>query len=84
MEAIILAGGFGTRLAGVISNKPKVMASVNDTPFLSYVLNALQKGGISSVILALGWWSTPHWRCSSIASTGGRSTRWGLRWRHCG
>ena len=39
MEAIILAGGFGTRLAHIVKNVPKPMAPIMDKPFLSYILN---------------------------------------------
>lgn len=43
MEVIILSGGFGTRLNGVIKNIPKVMAPINDKPFLEYILNDLNE-----------------------------------------
>ena len=36
MEAIILAGGFGTRLQSVVSDVPKPMAPIGEVPFLSY------------------------------------------------
>ncbi|MBO7629666.1 MAG: NTP transferase domain-containing protein, partial [Bacteroidales bacterium] len=38
-EAIILAGGFGTRLQGVVKDLPKPMAPVNGRPFLTYILD---------------------------------------------
>ena len=38
-EAIILAGGFGTRLKEVISDLPKPMAPINEIPFLNYLLD---------------------------------------------
>ncbi len=55
MEAIILAGGLGTRLSGVVSDVPKCMAPVNGEPFLAYVLNYLEEQGCDAVILALGY-----------------------------
>ena len=55
MEAIILAGGFGTRLKGVISNIPKPMAPVNDRPFLSYVFDNLINEGINRFVLSVGY-----------------------------
>jgi D-glycero-alpha-D-manno-heptose 1-phosphate guanylyltransferase len=55
MTAIILAGGFGTRLSSVISNVPKSMAPINDIPFLSYILNQLSNSGFKKVILAVGY-----------------------------
>ena len=36
-EAIILAGGFGTRLKEVVTDLPKPMAPVNGTPFLNFL-----------------------------------------------
>ncbi len=53
--AIILAGGFGTRLQSVVSDLPKPMAPVNDQPFLNYQLNYLKHYGIKKVILSLGY-----------------------------
>jgi D-glycero-alpha-D-manno-heptose 1-phosphate guanylyltransferase len=54
LEAIILAGGFGTRLQKVVSDKPKSMAPVNDKPFLEYLLNFLTGQDIQRVILSVG------------------------------
>jgi D-glycero-alpha-D-manno-heptose 1-phosphate guanylyltransferase len=54
-EAIILAGGLGTRLQGVIDNIPKSMAPVAGRPFLEYQLDYLDKWGIKRVILAVGY-----------------------------
>lgn len=55
LEAIILAGGFGTRLQGVVSDVPKSMALVNDQPFINYLLNFLSGQGITKVIFSLGY-----------------------------
>ena len=55
MEAIILAGGKGTRLQSVVSDVPKPMAPVNGKPFLEYVMNHLADFGISRVILSVGY-----------------------------
>jgi D-glycero-alpha-D-manno-heptose 1-phosphate guanylyltransferase len=54
-EAVILAGGFGTRLSSVISDMPKVMAPVNGRPFLDYQLAYLAFSGIKRVIMAVGY-----------------------------
>jgi len=55
MEAIILAGGFGTRLSNILFDVPKPMAPVNGKPFLKYVFDYLLKNGITHAILALGY-----------------------------
>ncbi|MEX0988161.1 MAG: nucleotidyltransferase family protein [Bacteroidales bacterium] len=55
VEAIILAGGFGTRLKGVIDDMPKTMALINEKPFLEYLLDYLGNFGIEHVILSVGY-----------------------------
>jgi D-glycero-alpha-D-manno-heptose 1-phosphate guanylyltransferase len=57
MEAIILAGGFGTRLRSVVSSVPKPMAPVAGRPFLELLLSALQGKGITRAILSVGYLS---------------------------
>lgn len=54
-EAIILAGGLGTRLRSVVNVLPKCMAPVAEKPFLHYVLNHLEKEGIENYILSVGY-----------------------------
>lgn len=53
MEAIVLAGGFGTRLAHVVADLPKPMAPVAGRPFLEYIIDNLHRQGISKIILAV-------------------------------
>ncbi len=54
-EAIILAGGLGTRLREAVPDLPKCMAPVNDHPFLYYLINHLQNEGIEKFIFAVGY-----------------------------
>jgi len=54
-EAVILAGGFGTRLQSVISEIPKSMAPVNGRPFLEYQLDYLAFYGYRKVVLSVGY-----------------------------
>jgi D-glycero-alpha-D-manno-heptose 1-phosphate guanylyltransferase len=54
-EAIILAGGFGTRLKSVVSEVPKPMALINGIPFLSFLLEQLHKNDFAKVIIAAGY-----------------------------
>jgi D-glycero-alpha-D-manno-heptose 1-phosphate guanylyltransferase len=54
-EAIILAGGLGTRLQSTIHDLPKCMAPVNGRPFLFYVINYLRSQGIEKFIFSLGY-----------------------------
>lgn len=55
MEAIILAGGFGTRLSHIVTDVPKPLAPVANRPFLDYILEELVKQKISKIILAVGY-----------------------------
>lgn len=55
ITALILAGGLGTRLSSVVSDRPKVLAHVNGRPFLSYLLDQLVNAGFRDVILCIGY-----------------------------
>lgn len=55
MEAIILAGGLGTRLRSVVADLPKPMADINGKPFLEYLLKFLKNNSIKKVILSVGY-----------------------------
>lgn len=55
IDAIILAGGFGTRLQSVVSDVPKPMAPINGKPFLEILLKSLEKKGIRRVVLSVGY-----------------------------
>lgn len=54
-EAIILAGGFGTRLQSVVNDVPKPMAPINNEPFLKYVFDYLKYYNIQHVVLSTGY-----------------------------
>ncbi len=54
-EAIVLAGGLGTRLQHVLPDIPKCMAPVNGRPFLTYVLDSLEIQKITKVVLSVGY-----------------------------
>lgn len=53
MEAIVLAGGFGTRLSHVVKDVPKPMADVAGKPFLERILSELIKQGVNHIVLAV-------------------------------
>ncbi len=54
-QAIILAGGLGTRLREAVPDLPKAMAPVAGRPFLSFVIDALRMQGIEQFIFSLGY-----------------------------
>lgn len=62
MQAIVLVGGFGTRLRSVIADVPKPMAPIKDKPFLAHLLHYLKKQGITRVIFPI------HYMGESIRS----------------
>lgn len=57
MEAIVLAGGFGTRLRQVVPDLPKPMAPIAGRPFLEILLSTLADKGFTRVVLSLGFMS---------------------------
>jgi D-glycero-alpha-D-manno-heptose 1-phosphate guanylyltransferase len=58
MEAIVLAGGLGTRLAGKLEGVPKPMAPVAGRPFLEILLTQLRRAGCERAILSVGYLHT--------------------------
>jgi D-glycero-alpha-D-manno-heptose 1-phosphate guanylyltransferase len=55
MQAIVLAGGFGTRLRGVVPDLPKPLAPVAGRPFLSILLGQLRDAGFELAVLSVGY-----------------------------
>ena len=53
--AVILAGGFGTRLRSAVSDVPKPMAPINGRPFLEYLIDFWFEQGIKHFILSVGY-----------------------------
>jgi D-glycero-alpha-D-manno-heptose 1-phosphate guanylyltransferase len=54
-EAIILAGGLGTRLRPAVPDLPKCLAPVGGRPFIAYVTDHFRREGIERFIFALGY-----------------------------
>lgn len=55
ISAFILAGGLGTRLRPVVTDRPKVLADVNGRPFLEHLLDQLEEYGLHRVVLCTGY-----------------------------
>ena len=55
ITAIILAGGKGTRLQSVVSDRPKPLALVAGRPFIEYLLDQLNNAGITHVVISTGY-----------------------------
>ena len=74
MEAVVLAGGFGTRLRSVVSEVPKPMAPVGGRPFLELLLDYWIRQGVRRFVLSIGYLAEkisahfgPAWRGAEIA-----------------
>jgi glucose-1-phosphate cytidylyltransferase len=55
MKAIILAGGFGTRISEETGDKPKPMVLLDDKPIIWHVMNIYARQGISDFVIATGY-----------------------------
>jgi NDP-sugar pyrophosphorylase family protein len=55
IAAVVLAGGFGTRVQHLLPDVPKPMAPVAGRPFLEWVVRYLAKQGVRQVVLSAGY-----------------------------
>lgn len=73
VHAILLVGGFGTRLRPLTLTTPKQMLPVLDRPMLEYAVSGLARHGVDRVVLALGYQDDafraayPEGRCAGVA-----------------
>lgn len=75
-QAVVLAGGRGTRLGEVTAAVPKPMAMVAGHPFLEHVLWNLRRHGLRDVILSVGYLA------DVIVAHFGDGSRFGVRIRY--
>lgn len=55
MQAVIMAGGKGTRLGSIAQNIPKPMVTIDGKPLLEYQIDNIKDNGITDVILVVGY-----------------------------
>jgi mannose-1-phosphate guanylyltransferase len=73
MRAVVLVGGFGTRLRPLTSTTPKPMLPVGHRPMIARLVDRLGRGGVTDVVLALGFRPEPFMeafpdgRCGDVA-----------------
>ena len=73
LNAIILAGGEGTRLKSVTGDLPKPMVQLCGRPVLEHILALLKRNGITDACMAL------HYRPEVIKAHFGDGERFGMR-----
>ena len=54
VEVVVLAGGLGTRLAGVLDDVPKILALVDGAPYIRFLLDWLARSGVRRAVFCLG------------------------------
>ena len=57
MQAVVLAGGLGTRIRAVSGNLPKGLIPIQGVPFLLYQMNWLYRNGIENILILTGYGS---------------------------
>jgi len=55
MKAVILAGGFGTRLSEETNLRPKPMIEIGGKPILWHIMNTYSAHGINEFFIAAGY-----------------------------
>lgn len=59
MHAVVLVGGFGTRLRPLTYTIPKPLLPIAHVPMIRRLINRLEQGGVTDVVLALGFKPEP-------------------------
>ena len=72
-EAVILCGGYGTRLGSLTKNNSKAMVIVTGKPFLEHLIIQLKKNGIKIIFLLVGF------KKEKIINYFGDGEKWGVK-----
>jgi mannose-1-phosphate guanylyltransferase len=72
-QAVIMAGGEGTRLKPLTNTRPKPLLPVLGRPCIEYVINSLASAGVEEIFIACGY------RSQDIVKTLGDTTRSGAK-----
>lgn len=73
MKAVIMAGGFGTRLRPLSCNIPKPMVYVANKPMMEHIVNLLQKHGLKDLVVLV------YFQAEAIRDYFGDGSRFGVR-----
>ncbi len=72
MRAVVLVGGFGTRLRPLTNTRPKQMLPIVNRPMIEHVLAHLPEHGVDDVVLSMGYrpdafaGAYPDGRCAGV------------------
>ncbi|MEE9552891.1 MAG: sugar phosphate nucleotidyltransferase [candidate division Zixibacteria bacterium] len=72
MKAVIMAGGFGTRLRPLTTNRPKPMVPIAGKPVMEYIVRLLKKHGIKEIVAIL------YFQSEQIKSYFKNGSKWGV------
>lgn len=72
-EAVIVAGGFGSRLMPLTAHRPKHLLEVGGVPFLEHQIARLAEAGVEHVVLATSY------HADQFQPVLGDGSRWGVR-----
>jgi dTDP-glucose pyrophosphorylase/CBS domain-containing protein len=76
IPAVVMAGGFGTRLHPLTEQTPKPLLPVGGKPILGWIIEGLSEHGIEDV------WITTHYHAPQIRDYCGDGSRWGIQVRY--
>ena len=76
MQALILAGGLGSRLGNIVKNTPKPFLEVNKSPFILKIVERLIGQGIKEIIFCLGY------KPQKIINFFGDGSSWGIKFSY--
>ena len=77
-QAVILAGGRGTRLKPLTDTRPKPMIEIHGRPFLEYQIEQLRDQGFERILFLLGY------RPEVVQEYCGDGRRWGVKIEYSG
>jgi mannose-1-phosphate guanylyltransferase len=78
MHAVVLVGGFGTRLRPLTFTTPKPLLPVGHVPLVERAIETLVAGGVTEVTLALGFKPEPFMECFPDAKCAGATLHYAV------
>lgn len=76
LSAVVMAGGYGTRLRPLTKKTPKPLLPVGDTPVLERIVKQLQEAGITDIVI------TTYYQANKIMKYLGDGSRYGVHIRY--